>query len=853
MRTCLRYVVPVLLSGWVMAQENSVIRDPLEYSFDKKYGQVEVGGPYVGVEFHESRPFPSRISFYYPVANSIDVSTDYWKRSASAPMALAVRIGERQKEWIGRKPWVYTLSPHRVTFESTEDQVAYQATYEFCRNQPAMVFSFSVKNITGKTLPVELYTHLLVALRTCQTYTRRDSARTDYDSVQSVLGIHFDDTDTRQATVFVQNVHSIPDEWTSSAEELSVTDNGSSDWVSMTGSRLLRTLYSLNKGRPVAAFVYRNNLEPGQSMTIVQVIGSCDRKEVREKTRLLASSWKSEVLAYEAYIRGKAQQEDSFVTGDPWLDRSGVWARAILATNAHFLEDRVVPMPCPAEYNFFFTHDLLMTNLGAVNYDLDRVKDNLLYVATHAKDNIIPHAYYWRDDGFKTEYCTPANWNHLWFVLVSASYLRHSQDTNIGIALLPLITKSIEEVLTQKRQDNLMYAYRPDWWDIGWNEGPRTYTTVLTIRALRDYLFTCSFLEKRSAKLRYYEALADSMQFSLQKRLWDRSTKYLINYNGGIKDSHYYMGSILAPIFQVLDDLRSGQLVQTATQELVDARIGVRNVMPPDFHTDSSKSFFKFVNDEAGQPYVYANGGIWPHNNAWYVLALQSVGRADEAFKFLKATMTVDGIAESPMGQPAMYEYRFADPESPEFGKIDKPSFLWAGGFYLYSLYRLLGFTENDWNISVAAVRPAGVDSVRFSFAFGSKKIASIKGSGHSMRSMMIDGEAIPSVVLPLNLTKGTVLRCEMGKVNSPYLQSVNAIVRRVRLDKRGLTLESTMSSFAGHRVVARVVATKKPKTVTLNGKRINTQVTQQSKSRTFVISAQFEGSDQDQTLSVKF
>lgn len=588
-------------------------------------------------------------------------------------------------------------------------------------------------------------------------------------------------------------------------------------------------------------------------MTAVQVIGSCNRKEVKEKTELLASSWKNEVLAYESFVRGKAQQENLFVTGDPWLDRSVAWARAILATNAHFLEDRVVPMPCPAEYNFFFTHDLLMTNLGAVNFDLDRVKENLLYIASLAKDNIIPHAYYWKDDGFKTEYCTPANWNHLWFVIVSASYLRHSQDKSTGQALLPLITKSIEEVLTQKKHDNLMYAYRPDWWDIGWNEGPRAYITTLTIRALSDYLFISSFMEKRSAKLRAYEALADSMQVSLRKWLWDDGAKYLVNYNSGVKDSHYYMGSLLAPVFHLLDRESSVQLVETAGRELVDARIGVRNVMPPDFHTDSSKSFFKFVNDEAGQPYVYANGGVWPHNNAWYALALQSVGRADEALRFLKATMTVDGIAESPMGQPAMYEYRFADSASPEFGKIDKPSFLWAGGFYLYSLYRLVGFSENEWNVSVTAVRPTEVDSVRFSFAFGEKKIASIKGTDHLMRSLVIDGKNIPSVVLPLDAAKGTTLTCETGAVNTPYLESVNAIVRTVRFDERGQNLESTLSSFSGHRVFARFITKKKPKTITVDGKRIRCRISPQSDESVLAVSVKFTGSDKDQKLSIRF
>ena len=98
---------------------------PLSYFFDRHYGQIEVGGRYAGAEFHESRPIPSRISFYSPVANSIDVSTDYWKRGKSLPFALGIRAGREAKRWLGREPWDYTLSPHKVLFHRREAELEY--------------------------------------------------------------------------------------------------------------------------------------------------------------------------------------------------------------------------------------------------------------------------------------------------------------------------------------------------------------------------------------------------------------------------------------------------------------------------------------------------------------------------------------------------------------------------------------------------------------------------------------------------------------------------------------------------------------------------------------------------------
>lgn len=817
-----------VITASIVGQTNSP--DPLSYFFDGKHGQVEVGGRFVGAEFHRSRPLPSRISFYYPVANSIDVSTDYWKREESQPMVVGIQIDGGEKRWLGKEPWVYTLSPHKVKFEREEAGVKYAMSYEFCLNEPAMVFSLKIKNASAKPATISAYTHLRLVLRTCQTFARKDSALTEFptgrsttrlvevidDASNNALLAYFDDLDTQQATCFVQNVGAVPAQWTTSSDELAVSDSGSSTWISSPAKLQGKTFSSGRKGIPVAAFVYERTLQPNDSLEIIQIIGSSRRAEVKNKLVHLADSWRSEIAAYDDFVRRKAQKEATFTTGDAWLDRSAAWSHAILATNAHYIDGHIVPMPCPAEYNFFFTHDVLMTNLAAVNFDLSRVKKDLLYVASHAKDGIIPHAYYWRDDGFKTEYCTPDNWNHLWFVLLSASYLRHSMDDSTTTVLYPLVKKSLEEILKQKKEDNLMYAFRPDWWDIGHVEGPRSYITILTIRALRDYVFMSATLKKNS-NLDEYERLADEMQNALQDKLWDAKAKYLMNWNGEQKDTHYYMGSLLAPAFSVLPDDKARDLVATATKELVAPEIGVRAAMPADFHTKESIAFFKFAGDEAGQPYYYANGGVWPHNNAWYVLALKSVGRVDDAVQFVKTTMTLDGVARSPMGIPAMYEYRYSDPSSKEFGKIDKPSFLWAGGFYLYTLYQVFGVKENEWNVSLAGPLPSSSESASYSLAVGKLKNVSVSGKGKHLQSCMIDGKAVPSLVLSLENQEASKIDMKFGKPATPYLESVNATLHSAGSDSKAKSLTLVVSSFTGHKTIATLVGPTASKKVLID------------------------------------
>jgi len=836
----------------VQGQGQSPEDSGLAYTFNGHYGQVEVGGRYVGAEFHNSRPLPSRISFYYPVANSVDLSTDYWKRDESQPMSIGIQIGNKRRHWIGREPWSYTVSPHKVVFREQEDAVEHSVSYEFCLNEPAMVCRFTVKNISPQPQEVTACTFLKTILRTCQTYARKESAWTSINRARNTIQVDFDDPETDRASIFVQNVGLQPVSCVTDASELNMSDTGTSQWISST-ARLSGSPEMSKKHLPVAAFEYHQEMKPGGTLSIILVIGSCKRSEVGKITRRLTSSWEKEVKAYDELVVRKSEMETQFKTNDPVLDASAIWAKGILTANAHYINTRIVPMPCPAEYNFFFTHDLLMTDLGAVNFDAARVKKDLLYVESLARDNIIPHAYYWKDHGFTTEYCTPDNWNHFWFIIVTGAYLRHSLDEVTVRKLYPRVRKSLEEVLTQLKPDHLMYAFRPDWWDIGHIEGPRAYTTALAIRSLREYLYISSFLHERTQKLNEYESLADSMQYALTHRLWDDRMNYLVNYNEGKKDEHYYMGSLVPVAYDLLDAEQAQKLVRTATEELLDRIIGVRTVMPPDFHTREAIQFYRFAGEEAGKPFFYANGGIWPHDNAWYAMALNEIGSRDEALKFVKSTMTIDGIIHSPRGQPAMYEYRYDDSTSSEYGMVDKPCFLWAGGFYLKTLYTLFGVRENEWNLSFESSLPSGCDSVAYTLTNGNSKRFVLSGNGKYLESLTFGRISVPSLVLPIEYARQTqtcVVR--FGIPKQPYLKSINATVEKV-IYERTNGIHCEIESFHGHRITAVVISPSMLKKVEVDGVPVSAVRTTKQPDGIFESDIRFNGADTRQLLRIIF
>jgi hypothetical protein len=833
-------------------EEKQLSSDLLKVTFEGD-AKIEVGGPYVGIEMHHSSPLLQRISFFYPAANSMDLSTDFWKRDTSFIMSLGLKIGEGYKEKIGIEPFKFDLTPYSIYFYKTDDYKSIEISYDFLKEQPAMVIRYELTNIQDEEKDFEFYTHLETALRTCHTYNFIDKAWTEYDENTSGIYANFDNPETQFAQIFIINAGEQPTSFNSVSYLQGIT-NPSTEWWYSEEPELNNSLMSKdNAGRPAAKFLYKKTLKPKEKMTIVQIVGSCKQKEGKEITGYLLNNYKKEISSYEQSVLKKVFGETKLTSGDPIIDQSVFWAKAILEANAHYLDGEIVPMPCPAEYNFYFTHDVLKTDLAAVNFDVDRVRRDLDYIIRHANENkIIPHAYYWKDSLYRTEYADHDNWNNFWFTIVSGSYLRHSADVEFLKVLYPYITKSLDQALITKGDDDLMWSNRPDWWDIGKLYGSKSYMTILAIKAIREYLFISTVLKFNVEKLKEYESLADRMQDQLNTVLWDDSLKYLINYyEPGKIDNHYYIGSLLAAHYRLLDDVRLSNLVNTATAKLLDEDVGIYNVFPMDFHI--LKDYLNFSGNEAGDQFFYANGGIWPHGNAWYALALIADGKKNEALKFIKNVMTIKGVMEGPNGQPAMYEVRNGNfNDSSIYGTVDKPQFLWAAGWYLYCLYHLYAINENSWNICFDPYLSDHQEKSSFDlFAAGKLLNVSVVGKSDYMKSIKYNDEEYPSLVVPEEIPLVSQVRIELGKPGSPYLASTNSILLSSTFSSKTLTIK--LKAFEGHKNVTKILSPFKPKQVKIVGRDNNETVNIRELSGIYEINVNFSHSLTEEEIILEF
>ena len=858
------YLLLLLIPFYLVGQNNSL----LTIESNKEVGQIEIGNPYVGIEIHKSFPLLNRISFYYPVANSIDISNDYWKRENFRIMSVGLKVGNSPKRFLKNQFYKVSQTPYSVSFEGNDSDSEIKIKYEFCKNEPAMVMTYEIINTSDLEKEYEVYTRLETTLRTCHTYKIIDNAYTEFQENGSIIRTNYPFIETGNAQVFVMNCGLKPSSFTSRKEGKDEFKNLDDRWLNTDSSLPNEIISKENFGVPVAAFIYNKRLAPKASIKIIQIVGSSLISEANGKTDFLFKNYREEVNEYENYILDESVNKKEIVTGDKDLDFTSLWSKAVLTTNAHYLNEQIVPMPAQAEYNFYFTHDALLTDLAAVNFDLNRVKYDLEYIISLADtDKTIPHAYYWKDSTYKTEFAGTANWkklgssvvpspiwNHFWFILVSARYLRHSGDSAFLDQLYPYIKQSIKTALKFKGEDDLMWSFRPDWWDIGNNYGPRAYMTILAIRALREFNYISAFLHKDSLELKFYEDLANRMNKKLVDTLWDNELNYLISYyEDGTEDQHIYMGSLLASHFNLLDHDKDLKLITTAKEKLLDEKLGIYTLYPMDLHL--LIDYMKFSGNEAGDPYYYANGGIWPHGNAWYALALINNGFNKEALKFIKRTMTLNGIINSPNGQPALYEYRISDKNNPAlYGKIDKPQFLWAGGWYFYTLYNLFGLRENEWNISFNPFIPEEMDSVQLVVNIKEVPVTvDITGKGNTLSSILVDGKEIPSTVILGDINNSKQISFILGDIETPYLNSANAIVTSLGYDKETKTLEFDLESFEGHEIKLQIISPLVSQKIFLNGDDISGNVSKLKKDNFYEINLQHISVQKKNHYSIKF
>jgi len=186
----------------------SSLEDKLKVTFTGD-AQLETGSAYVGLEFHHNSPILQRISFYYPVSNSVDLSNDYWKRDSSFVMAAALKTGDKI-EWFNHQKYEFTSTPYFVSWYKKDNDKEVRVTYNFLKNKPAYTATWEITNKKPGRQTIELYTDLEANLKTSHSYTIKDKAYTDADLLGNRLFIYYSDSELQNVSLFSINKGELP-------------------------------------------------------------------------------------------------------------------------------------------------------------------------------------------------------------------------------------------------------------------------------------------------------------------------------------------------------------------------------------------------------------------------------------------------------------------------------------------------------------------------------------------------------------------------------------------------------------------------------------------------------------------
>jgi hypothetical protein len=201
----------------------------------------------------------------------------------------------------------------------------------------------------------------------------------------------------------------------------------------------------------------------------------------------------------------------------------------------------------------------------------------------------------------------------------------------------------------------------------------------------------------------------------------------------------------------------------------------------------------------------------------------------------------------SPNGQPAFYEYRNSDPLSPLYGAVDKPTFLWAGGWFIRVSYALAGVRDNAWNLSFSPRLPEAFSDVEYEMTLGGELMQiSFTGDGEFFRRIVVDGVESPTAVMtgPAGL-----VQLRRGIPRHPYLAAARAIVREVTYDDARRLLSTSLAGAIGQEFDVEIVTPLGLKSTSFTGADIVSPVSVEiapPEIRTIRISGRFQASEAD-------
>ncbi|MEM2972144.1 MAG: glycosyl transferase [Candidatus Bathyarchaeia archaeon] len=447
-------------------------------------------------------------------------------------------------------------------------------------------------------------------------------------------------------------------------------------------------------GNPIAATSNLVKLSPGETKTIIFVLGVAKEK--------------SEAKKYVQKYKEKANVDAEF-------QRLGEFWDAYLSNFQADTPDKEFntvinvwnPYQCRTTFEWSRYASLYETgtgrgigfrdcnqdSLGVVHALPKRVRQRILDLAKlQFEDGHVYHLYFPLTEEGGFPYYTKKDMpffsdDHLWLILSTCEYIKETGDINIlnenvefvegsSAGLYEHLKRSIDFTLNHMGNHGLPLLGTADWNDPQHLPGPNNaaesvFSAMLLHKALLELVDLCGEC-KREDDAKKFAAIANKVKTRVNEVAWDgewyiRAFDDSGNPIGSSKRKEgkiYINAQSWAVISQIAPKERAIQCMDSVKKHL-DTQYGLMLLAP------AYSRHYPEIGDLTGYiPGLKENASIWSHVNAWAILAECMLGRGDQAYEYYKklAPTTKNKIAEIHQTEPYVYAQTIAGKDHPNFG-----------------------------------------------------------------------------------------------------------------------------------------------------------------------------------------
>jgi len=363
--------------------------------------------------------------------------------------------------------------------------------------------------------------------------------------------------------------------------------------------------------------------------------------------------------------------------------------------------------------------------------------------------------------------------DHLWLILSVCEYIKETGDMSILDENVKFVEGSVASLYEHLRKsisftfDNLGSHGFPLLGTADWNDpqslpGPKNaaesvWTAMLFHRVLLE-LTELSKEYKREGDSKKFAAIADKTRAHVNKVAWDGDW-YLRAYDDSgnlVGSSKRTQGKIYlntqswAVISRIAPKERGIQCMNSVKKHL-DTKYGIMLLAPA----------YSRYHPEIGALSSYApglkeNASIWSHANAWAILAECVLGRGDQAYSYYKklAPPTKNRVAKIHQAEPYVYAQTIAGRDHTDFGAA-RQSWLTGTAAWMLKVATnwILGIRPQYHGLLVDPCIPKGWQEFtvirRFRNATYEIEVANLDHVSKGIKNVTLDGKKMKTSLLP--------------------------------------------------------------------------------------------------------